>query len=631
MPSPTDSLIRVIASINDYASTYHASVEDSAHAFLKGAQKELPPSVIDYLKNMLCTSSISNEDWTEQLLAAGCPLEDIRPFDQIQLNEDYPTLKQMIQDYIKNPNHRPHTMYQAIQHCIRNYHANPHFETTIEVLASQYQISAEKAQQWFIAAYKNQQTMTPLASYLNISAREFQIEDTLYYQAANRIGATSDILSKKYTEEGSLIVPYFEDKAEELVRIASEQKDINQFQSNLSAELLLLDLCGTDKTQQKKTIGILSDNPIQSSSEHRTLAGIQKIQQLAQNHQKAPVDNYFDGRAEAAAWQAMLPEFEKRCYFQITRDALQAKLPPPQKIDSFELFPGVKLVDVLEEAAIIDENRTMLDILNEAIRQRNPVQDNKIVLDSISRLYRIKIDKVQSLFAEALKGQTSPEIPLENQLVQSYLNSKLPVSASLNKLAIVQQQLTSLLANNPQVLSSIPLYIEGLKQKLIFIAKTGDTAAFEAFSNSLNIVNSIGDMLEGSKDFSKKLKRAGEQQRNISLFAECLRALKAESPEKVAAIQTALTVVLTDTPGITFDKIVLQMRDPALDKKSPIGKLKKEMGAHRNVFYWFASLFYPIETKTMAFFREKIQEQILTDQDLGLDPIDPSPTNKSKR
>ena len=624
-------LIRTIAFMNDYASTYHATVEDSSHIFFTHAHKALSPSVVDYLKRTPCTVDISNEEWTMQLTAAGYHEKDIRPFDESQLNSDYPSLKTMIRNYIKNPQNRYHSMYEAIQNCIKDYRANPNFSSTIDLLVSPYGISSDKGESLFKKAFHHQQTMSPLKSFCMLLATEFGIKSPIYFQAIQLMDEANQNLSQKWPIDKSIFETYFQDKAEALIQIALEQGDLQQFYSNLNAELHLFDLCGQDHLQLKKMLAILTQNPQEISPADRTLAGIQKIQQLATKVENISLENYFDGRPEAATWQAILPLFNRPYMYQLTEDAIQARLHPPLTMDNFELFPGEKLIDVLDKNAGTNENekRSMRDVLIEEIKKRNPVETNKIILENISRIYQLDGQKTQALFTQALQHQDQDTLTREGSLIQTYTGSTLSFDVPMKKLIIVEQQLTSLLANKPEAASYIPTYLENQKQQLLLIAQSEDPDALESFTNQINVVHAVGDLIEGHPSLSQKLKqRSGTGAlQEITLLSECLKDLKAESPEKMAAIQNALTEVLTNTPDITFDKLVSQMRDPNLDKNSPVGKLKDVMGKHRNIFWWLVSLVYPFETKTTQFFREKMIDKVFTDNDLGREP--PSPSNTS--
>lgn len=271
--------------------------------------------------------------------------------------------------------------------------------------------------------------------------------------------------------------------------------------------------------------------------------------------------------------------------------------------------------------AIEDERKPMRTIIAEAITDpKNLVQSNATDLETIASLYGIDFSTTKQLFSLALQS-TEDTLITEGDLIAAFTKTTISLNAAFAQLNIVKQQLTTLLANNPEVLLYAKRYIESQEATLLSYASTNDTNAVQQMTQTFNIVQAIGNIIRDNRDAPDRLKTRAEQ-RNITLLAEQLNTLGTKSPKKTAKIQAALSEVLSQNPTMTFDQLVGQMRDPSLTTES-VKKLKDIMGTHRNLFYRFLSLFCNIETKTTQLFREKIIEQKnLTEKDLGRAPLD---------
>lgn len=179
-------------------------------------------------------------------------------------------------------------------------------------------------------------------------------------------------------------------------------------------------------------------------------------------------------------------------------------------------------------------------------------------------------------------------------------------------------QLTALFHNCPELGSCIKLYIDEQKKFFMSIVKTNDSNALIQYVQPLNLVAAIGDTIAKYPEIVNQFKQSNEELRGIVLLAEQLQILASKDPEKAQAIHQALTAVLAYTPNMTFDKLVEEMRTNT-DENNDFGKLKTAMGKHRSLFWKIVNYFYPVDTATLKYFKEQIQNMKSPLNDTGLE------------
>ncbi len=218
---------------------------------------------------------------------------------------------------------------------------------------------------------------------------------------------------------------------------------------------------------------------------------------------------------------------------------------------------------------------------------RNDTRAEYALLATIAEIYEIDPEKV-SFFTEQA-GSNLPEL-------------KSKVYCVSEKLLTLREQLRVLFGNNKPILKRAEKCISEQAQGFFRAITDSDLTRLENFSNRLNIVNAFVTMLRG-EDESKENATLPE---TIQGLADFIRDMKFKV--RADAINTAIIEVLVEK-NMTFDAMILGLNKEKLDKKSPLFKLRKAIDTHQNFFMRMVSFFYPIETKTAKFFREKLQSQ----------------------
>lgn len=464
-----------------------------------------------------------------------------------------------------------------------------------------------------------------------------RIGTQLYSKISQSIINLAAEIQRRAPDSIGFLTPYLERKFADLADLGRAKNNLQEFDAQLLVEITLINCC-IDAGQIETTLAILNNDARAPQGAARELAATQMIHQLAAKQDKITAQTLFpnvikEGRIEDLERMFKSPYFE-----QMTMDAFKEYLllNGDQAVDNYEIFPGKTLRSLLEDGVPGNEDATIKDIISNYVQSHpecipalnHNMTLNPGTLNTVCKVYHMDRSNVERIFKNGLEYERRPT---GIDMAYRYDPSAHQAFDQAEKnLATMERQLRALFQNQPDLLLHAKRYIDTQKQAMPYLIKAKDPIAISQYSQQLNLVFAMGAIIKKCPTIATKLKKSGQdfdeiivnESRSVVLLAEQIRALSLEDPAKAQAIHVALTEVLNQSPEMTFDKVVQGMRTNT-DENNPLGKLKTAMGTHRDWFSKIVNYFYPFDTNTMKYFKEKIQEKThLEAKDRGIEVSD---------
>ncbi|MDF1757545.1 MAG: hypothetical protein P1U74_04535 [Legionellaceae bacterium] len=631
--------MRLISDMNHFAAGYRQPIENFANIFFSGAKNFITPELIHYFKSTKCTDIVTMDSnaWRDALSSReiGYDSTSIRELWTIKLWSNGDHLQEMIERYAKDPKHKDHTLYQAMQALIIDYKKDLNFFNYMDAILIDPS-EKDEGMKFFESAHANMATMSELESKFKLIKKYFRVSSTDFDHATKSMIQIQKDIMQKTPELSSLIKEYLEDKSEELLLLIAKGDDCSEFYTNIDVELRLLRHDMQDSLQCQKTIEFLVGEVSEKNAgndEYRELAAIQKVSQVAKNPIEINVGAWLDRKIIPSYKKNMQTLLKSKYMETISLNALEKCLDIPygETIETYEIFPKVKLMNLLEKGQTQNPNATIGEIISSYVMQHPKLittKENEVELMAIARIYKVKPQSIREWFERYLNDSIQDESEMTPYLAIIGPEKKSDALFNATKnLTIVEKQLTALFRGSPQFNNHVIAYIDNQKQNILKMAKNLDEVGLEKHAKTSNIITAISGILVQSPEINQRLKFK-DNLRDPVLLAEKLRKLETDSPKKAQEINAALTEVLTQTPDMTFSQLVAEMKSNKC-KSNPIGKLETAMGSHRNIFTAIMHYFFPecrlFYTETIGIFKNKIIEGRYEDDDMGLSADDFSP------